>query len=188
MVRSKAPLKTHSMTQDRDANKRLASVVSSFMPYIERKISGLSLPGLDRDDLRQEAYVALFSAIESYDGSRGAGFSTYAITCINNRLADTVRRASSGKNKVLNESLSLSDDDDPQTVMAEDSPEEAAIVREEYLRVLERMDALLSDLERESLMMYASGYSYAEIAEKINTTPKAVSNAIQRARKKLKKE
>ncbi len=176
------------MTQDRDANKRLASVVSSFMPYIERKISGLSLPGLDRDDLRQEAYVALFSAIESYDGSRGAGFSTYAITCINNRLADTVRRSSNGRNKALNESTALPDDDDDTVLSAADSPEEAAIVREEYMRVLEKMGSLLSELERKSLLMYASGYSYAEIAEKMDTTPKAVSNAIQRARKKLKTE
>ncbi|MBP0968900.1 MAG: sigma-70 family RNA polymerase sigma factor [Oscillospiraceae bacterium] len=176
------------MTKKTEGNKRLASVVSSFMPYIEQKISGLSLPGLDRDDLRQEAFVALFSAIESYDSSKGALFSTYAITCINNRLADAVRKASSGKNRVLNESVPLSDEEDQVSVISEESPEETAIVREEYMQILEKMDTILSDFEREVLVMYSCGYKYAEIAERKNTTAKAVSNAIQRARKKLRQE
>lgn len=171
-----------------ESNKRLASVVNSFMPYIEQKISGLNLPGLDKDDLRQEAFVALFSAIESFDSSRGAAFSTYAITCINNRLADAVRVSSNGKNRLLNESVSLSDEDDPVSVIGEASPEESAIAREEFMRVRNKMDAVLSDFEREALVMYSSGYRYAEIAERLNTTPKAVSNAIQRARKKLRQE
>ncbi len=171
-----------------ESNKRLASVVNSMMPYIEQKISGLNLPGLDKDDLRQEAFVALFSAIESFDSSRGAVFSTYAITCINNRLADAVRISSNGKNRLLNESLPLSYEDDPAVTVAEGSPEETAIAREEFVRVRKKMDTVLSDFEREVLLMYSSGYRYAEIAEKKNTTAKAVSNAIQRARKKLRQE
>lgn len=172
----------------KDSGVHLATVVSSFLPYIEKKISGLSLPGLDKDDLRQEAFVALFSAIETFDDSRGTGFSTYAITCINNRLVDAVRSASSTRNKLLNESISLSDEEDSVISDSKISPEDTAILKEEYARIMARMSSKLSELERDSLLLYSSGYSYAEIAEKKNTTVRAVGNAIQRARKKLRKE
>ncbi len=171
-----------------EAGEKLASVVSSFMPYIEKKIAGLNLPGLESDDLRQEAFMALFSAIESFSEDRGAVFSTYAISCINNRLADAVRRSSSGKNRILNESVPFPEDDDIDDLFSGESPEETAILKEEYLRIRKKMDKVLSDLERECLIMYSSGYSYSEIAEKMDVAPKTVGNAIQRARKKLRQE
>ena len=171
-----------------ETGEKLAAVVSSFMPYIEKKIAGLDLPGLESDDLRQEAYMALFSAIESFSGDRGAVFSTYAISCINNRLADAVRRSSSGRNRILNESVPFPEDDDVNDLFYDESPEETAILREEYLRIREKMDRVLSARERDALILYSSGYSYSEIAEKTGMTPKAVGNAIQRARKKLRQE
>ena len=169
-------------------NLPLARMVNSFVPYIEQKIARLNVPGLDRDDLRQEAFVALFSAVESFDESRGAGFSTYAIACINNRLADAVKAAARQKNRPLNDSLSLSDDDHPLELVSPVSPEETAIVKEEYRAVQSRINGLLSALERETLSLWLEGYNYSEIARHLGTTPKAVGNALQRARRKLKQE
>ncbi|MBQ3412657.1 MAG: sigma-70 family RNA polymerase sigma factor [Oscillospiraceae bacterium] len=166
----------------------LSAVIDSFMPYIEKKAYGLNVPGLDINDFRQEAIIALASAIETYDESRDARFSTYAITCINNRLTDMVRSASSGKNKLLNESLSLSGEDEQNASSYVESPEEMVIIREEYRELLAKIAHDLTELERDALLMFNSGYSYAEIAEKKNTTPKAIGNALQRARNKLKKD
>ncbi|MBQ4093618.1 MAG: sigma-70 family RNA polymerase sigma factor [Oscillospiraceae bacterium] len=166
----------------------LAKLVASFLPYIEQKISTLSIPGQDRDDLRQEAFVALFSAIESYEDGRGAEFSTYAIACINNRLADAARAASRLKNKPLNESVSLSDEAHPIQLASSLSLEDMAIVKEEYRTVQSRIQALLSALERETLSLWLAGYDYGEIARRLGTTPKSVGNALQRARRKLKQE
>jgi len=171
---------------ERNTDPHLAAVLSSFVPYIERRISGLSLPGLEKDDLLQEAFMALFSAIETYDSGKGASFSTYAIACINNRLADSVRTVSNMGNRPLNESLPLPETDDGPEFVSDESPEEAAILKEEYSRVRERMTDILTELEREALLLYSVGYSYAEIAERMNTTSKSVGNAIQRARRKLK--
>ncbi|MBR4929067.1 MAG: sigma-70 family RNA polymerase sigma factor, partial [Oscillospiraceae bacterium] len=105
-----------------------------------------------------------------------------------NRLADAVRRSSSGRNRILNESVPFPEDDDVNDLFYDESPEETAILREEYLRIREKMDRVLSAREREALILYSSGYSYSEIAEKTGMTPKAVGNAIQRARKKLRQE
>ena len=158
------------------------------MPYIEKKAYGLNLPGIDINDLKQEAKIALISAIESYDENKGAVFSTYVITCINNRLTDLVRNSASTRNRMLNESLSLSGEDDQIANAVVDSPEDTAILKDEYLRLLERIRSELSELERDSLLMFTSGYSYQEIADMKGTTPKAIGNALQRARTKLKKD
>ena len=133
----------------------LVMVIESFRPYIESKIAGMSVPGMDRDDLRQEAYVALLSAVGSYDEKVGSRFSTYAIACINNRFADTVKAASRQN--------------------------------EEYCDLRERIETLLSDKERRALRLWLRGYGYDEIGEILGITPKSVGNALQRARRKLKK-
>ena len=99
-----------------------------------------------------------------------------------------MRNSSTGKNKYLNESVSLSGEDGQVVSAVVESPEEIAIIREEYRRLLDKIARELSELERDSLLMFSSGYSYAEIAEKKNTTVKAVGNAIYRARNKLSKD
>ena len=165
----------------------LAKIVNSFVPYIESKISGMNVPGLESDDLRQEAFVALFSAIESYEEGKGAVFSTYAITCINNRLADAVKTANRQKNRALNESVSLNDDEHILDVESPLSTEEAAIAREEYEAVKSKIENLLTGKEREVLLKWINGYSYDEIGSQMGISGKSVANALQRARQKLKK-
>ena len=118
----------------------------------------------------------------------GAPFFSLKLRYEGDRLADAVRRSSSGRNRILNESVPFPEDDDVNDLFYDESPEETAILREEYLRIREKMDRVLSAREREALILYSSGYSYSEIAEKTGMTPKAVGNAIQRARKKLRQE
>ena len=45
---------------------------------------------------------------------------------------------------------------------------------------------LLSGLEQETLSLYLSGLSYEEIAAQLNLSTKAVDNALQRVRRKLR--
>lgn len=165
----------------------LIQVIESFRPYIESKIAGMYVPGMDRDDLRQEAYVALLSAVGSYDETVGSRFSTYAIACINNRFADAVKTASRQKNRILNESVSFSDSKNFTEPFSEDSLEDIAIRNEEYRDVRERIETLLSVKERKVLKLWLRGYEYGEIGDFLGMSPKAVGNALQRAKRKLKK-
>lgn len=167
-------------------NLPLSLVIQSFQPYIEGKIRSFSIPGQELDDLRQEAYVALLSAIGSYDEHRGSSFSTYAIACINNRFNDAIKSAGRQKNRILNESVSLTEDENRPDLFAVDSPEEIAIGWDEYRRIRESIDRDLSETERNVLNLWIDGYTYDEITESLGMSPKAVNNALQRARKKLK--
>ena len=163
----------------------LARVMTRFMPYIHRRAMGVSADGLEYDDMVQEGLIGLFSAIESFDAGQGASFSTYAITCINNCMASAVRGAARKKHLPLNSCLSLSDEGSAD-IPAGSTPEEVAIAREGYAALKLAIQDDLSPFEREVLALYLEGYDYAALAARLDSTPKSIDNALQRARKKLK--
>ena len=180
-------MNTDNLTGSEAKNLPLTLVLNSFRPYIEQKVAGLKVPGADRDDLCQEAYVALLSAIGSYDEQKGTSFSTYAIACINNRLTDAVKTANRRKNRVLNDSVSLTDDSNPIEIVSYESPEEVTLNQEDYHRLMQRIENELSKKEQKVLMLWVDGYDYEEIGKILDIPVKSVDNALQRARRKLKK-
>ena len=54
--------------------------------------------------------------------------------------------------------------------------------------IRERMKSELSSMERKVTELYLSGLSYADIAERLGKTEQSVTNALSRARAKLKKD
>lgn len=180
-------MNTDNLTGTEAKDLPLALVIKSFRPYIEQKVAGLKVPGADHDDLCQEAYVALLSAIGSYDELKGASFSTYAIACINNRLADAVKTANRQKNRILNDSVSLTDDSNPVEIISYESPEKQTLDQEQYLELMHKIENVLSEKEQRVLLLWVDGYDYEEIGNMLNIPVKSVDNALQRARRKLKK-
>lgn len=167
------------------AEASLARLIKIFMPYIQKRAAGISIAGLDADDLVQEGYIGLFRAMQRYDDRRQASFSTYAITCINNSMTSAIRQTARKKHLPLSGYLSL-DEDDTVRLASEYTPEELAIANEEYAALQNNIQHNLSDFERDVLALYLEGYDYLAVAQRLDTTPKSVDNALQRARKKLK--
>ena len=61
------------------------------------------------------------------------------------------------------------------------------VLEREYLKTFMRhIDSMLTCDEKEMFNMYAEGYSYKEIAEKTNTSPKKVDNILQKIKRKLR--
>ncbi len=168
------------------AEHGLARLMTIYMPYIQKRAARLRIPGLDTEDLVQEGLVGLFRAVETYDAQKGESFSNYAVACIRNGINTAVRQALRKKHQPLKSYLSLSDGLEEETLVDADSPEELAIRTEEYDAVMSRIKVELSDMERNVLELYLKGYDYLAVAKQLDTTPKSVDNALQRARKKLK--
>ena len=61
-------------------------------------------------------------------------------------------------------------------------------VNERCAAVLERINTQLSPLERGSLLASLEGHTAAQTAQLLHCTPKAVENALMRARKKLRSD
>lgn len=158
----------------------LAAIIAHQMPTIRYFAGAAAQPGLDFDDAVQEGIIGLFNAVQTFDPQGTASFVTYASVCVQNAITSAQRAANRKKHTPLNQSVPLPDN---QSIPG---PEEQAIASEVVASTLDKAKTHLSPLEREVLFFYLDGFSYSEIAQKISKPPKAVENAIQRIRRKLK--
>lgn len=165
---------------DRNAFRHIADLYSDMLHSI---ISTCGFSGSDYDDLFQEAQMGLFKAVMTYD-SRYSSFSTYAYICIKSSVMSYLRKSSAKSNIPQSMLFSLSDED--FDIINSSSPETELIGKESLKMLMEKIDGLLSPLERRVLGMYLNGAAYAEIAETLGKSEKSVDNAIQRIRRKLK--
>ena len=143
----------------------------------------------DSEDLVQEGMVAVFSAINTFNGK--SKFKTYANACVKNRIFSVIKNSKRLKNQPLDNYISLSgwaDNDSDKTEIIIDTafgPEERFINSEAEKELISIIRGNLSDYEYRILFLYLHGYSYSEIEEKLSKTRKSVDNALQRIRKKI---
>ena len=165
----------------------LAQLIVRFLPDIRAKASRYTLAGLEQEDLVQEGLIGLLRAVKSYDSSRSASFATFASRCILFRMLGTVHLFLAQKHLPLNNYLPI----DSAQVLAELSdrngdPLEAYLKQEEQQLRRQKIKTLLSGLEQETLTLYLNGLSYEEMAQQLGCSTKAVDNALQRVRRKLR--
>lgn len=169
---------------DQNAFARLLDV---YDPLISATVSKFMIAGMsdaDGEDLRQEAVLAFYSALVSYDPSiAGVEFGLYAKVCICNRLVSQMRILK----RHLDHSVISYDPDKIFQHLAEYEDPAARIVELESERSLLRLiNDNLSKYEQKVFRMYVSGMSAEKMAKKLETTEKSVNNAVYRIRKKLK--
>lgn len=159
--------------------------IESYLPLVYRRVNAFRRCGVEPDDLFQEGIIGLLSAIRSYRPKHGASFETFAYLCITNRLRSAILAAKRAGHAVSydawQEERPLSEE--PQ---ADADPQEIVAGREEMARWRQKVLERLSDFEQQAIGLYISGYSYEEIASMLHHTVKAVDNALQRARRKLR--
>ncbi len=62
------------------------------------------------------------------------------------------------------------------------------VLEREYLKTLiKHIDSMLNSDEKKVFDMYTRGFSYKEIAETTNTSPKKIDNILQKIKRKLRK-
>ncbi|MEE0800096.1 MAG: sigma-70 family RNA polymerase sigma factor [Gemmiger sp.] len=158
----------------------LAALIARMMPAIRKGAAGAVAPGLDFEDAVQEGLIGLFKAVRGYDPDKKVPFASYAAACIANAQQDARRRATRKKHAPLNDSVPLPEDS------AAPGPEELAIASERHAAVLHRIETDLSPLERDALLASLEGSTVAQTARTLGCSPKAVENALSRARRKLR--
>jgi RNA polymerase sigma factor, sigma-70 family len=176
---------------DFDAEEFLIKKYSYIVRY---EIRFLYIVGAEVEDLMQEGMIGLFSAIRSYDSSSGTKFSTFATTCIRNRVNTFIKTSNREKHIPLNTYISIysgEDEEDEVPIyeqLIDDSPgpEEEVLESERFREMYAEIDKKLSPVERNVARLYISGKSRSEIAAAIGKDEKAVNNALTRIRNKLK--
>ena len=167
----------------------LAQLITRFLPLIKNRAARYSFVGLEQDDFVQEGLIGLFTAVKNYDAGRSASFRTYANLCIYSRMVSCLNDLLSKKHLPLNDYLpidSLNTSHQEILSQGESDPLVIYLRREEAQIRQEKIKTLLSGLEQETLTLYLSGHSYEEMAKLLHCTTKAVDNALQRVRRKLR--
>jgi RNA polymerase sporulation-specific sigma factor len=148
--------------------------------------------GLDLNDFIQEGMIGLNKALESFKESKDTTFYTYAKTIIERRLISVLLTAKRKKHQMLNEAVSLdfslSDDFTLQDTIKSpnESPESKVISEEAEKELIKKIEKKLTPFESQVFNLKFNGFNYKEIASMLDKTPKAIDNALQRIKTKIK--
>lgn len=167
-------------------------ILSKYKPLVRKRANALYLIGGDTDDLIQEGMIGLFKAIRDYQKDKDASFSHFAKMCIERQMYTAVEASRRKKHAPLNSYISLYDDSGRDGVAladvlaggADGNPEHLLIDRESVWQDLEELSKGLSKMEKQVFDYMLEGLNYRQIAYKMEKSPKAIDNAIQRMRKK----
>lgn len=170
-------------------------LMDKYKNLVRKKAKALYLIGGDRDDLIQEGMIGLFKAIRDYREDRESSFYHFADLCIARQLYTAVEASQRKKHAPLNSYVPLyADSEDAEngglenvlSSVEELNPEKIVINQEELQIFQKKVRDCLSAMEKEVLAYYLQGLDYNQIAEAMGKEPKAIDNALQRLKKKLK--
>ena len=163
-------------------------LIDKYKSLVRTRARALYLVGGDHEDLIQEGMLGLFKAVRDYKPEKEASFATFAGLCIDRQMYSAVASSQRQKHQPLNSFVSLSEPVSEQELrlVDEETPEEIMISRENVQGMYERIRERLSKFEYKVLELYLKGYDYTQIAEKLDRQPKAIDNALQRIRSKVR--
>ncbi len=173
-----------------DANELLIYKYRPLIVNLAKKYIPYCDGGVDLNDLVQEGMLGLNEAIKSFREDKEANFGTYARLCIKRKLISLVKSTRSHKNIILNQSVSFEDDDaNTMDKFLVDNSFEPSLMLEEIdnqENLLNKLNEKLTDFECNVFELKKEGFEYKEIADILDRDPKAIDNAIQRIKLKLK--
>lgn len=150
--------------------------------------------GIDINDLISEGMVGFSIALNTYNEHKDTLFFTYAKKCIESKMISMIVAANRQKHRILNSSISVNAIEeefnlDLDKIIGDKSsnPENIVIDNENVEEFIVNLKKELTDFEQQVFDLKKSGFSYKEIAQVLNISPKQVDNAIQRIKNKIKK-
>ena len=150
--------------------------------------------GVEYKELYSEALVGFSDALVNFQDDKDASLATFISLCINRRVQKILAKASTIKNKIMQESYSLDHVYDqfgiPLGDMISDNNENDPLnnmaKEEAYEELLVKIKGTLSDAEYEVFMLMINNMDYNTIALILNKTPKQIDNTMQRIKNKVK--
>jgi len=175
-------------------------LLEKYKSLVRVVTSAYYLAGADRNDILQEGMIGLYKAIQCYSSEYNLKFSIFAEFCIRRQAVSAIKGALRQKHMPLNSYVSLSGGQEENSFNYEINdiiegsklteflvdPEKLIIAKESEENFDTKIKGFLSEFERDVLMLFLDGMSYNEIAESLNKEYKAVDNALQRIKKKVK--
>ena len=181
----------HIYSCDEDANEIMIYKYRPLTINLAKKLIKYCNGGIDLNDLIQEGLVGLNEAINTFREDKETNFGTYARLCIERRMYSVVKSTRTYKNKILNESISLEDEDDVNIdrFLIDNSNNPSDMLEENAYQeeILNKLNEQLTDMEKQVFELKKNYFNYKEIADILDKEPKVIDNTIQRIKTKLKK-
>ena len=173
--------KFSSMTDERlvalchEGEDLIPVIVSRYAYVVKAKASAMCVGFAEREDIMQEGFLGLISAVRAFNPEKKVSFSTYANKCIYNKMVSALPKRES--QSLDEETVFEPDNNTPENIFF------SKFLSEEISRI---MNENFSDKERKVFKLFLKGESYDNIANSFGVSHKTVDNALQRVRKKLK--
>lgn len=166
------------------------TLLAQYMPMIEHRLlvarshyTGMTAE--DEQDLRQEAHLAFYRALLSYDVDQSeVSLGLYAKVCVENALTSALRKMSAS----IPSTVSL-DPEELAALPAEDGagdPTRRLREQEDYEALCRIIARTLSPYENNIWQRYIAGATVSEIARALGKDTRSIHNAIYRIRRKLR--
>ncbi len=160
----------------------LQVLLNKYRPTVSYLASGFSVSADERKDLIQEGLIALYFAVKVYDAKQSS-FKTFASLCAKRAIISALRKTT--KTGLVTKELALAENF--CEVGLDNNPETSFINRESFNDFSNKIKSALSEFEYSVLTAFLKYSNYTEICENLDITRKEADNALQRARRKIKK-
>jgi len=159
---------------DQDA---FAELVYTYQDSVYNLCYRMLYERTEAEDAAQEAFLRAYLNLQRYDPSRS--FKTWLLTIASNHCIDRLRRRRL-------QWLSI-DDPLPNLSLSSDEPEpeDATILSEQSKALQDLLNELNPEYRAAVVLRYWYDYSYAEIADILDTTESAIKSRLFRARQIL---
>lgn len=152
--------------------------------------------GYELEDIKQVAYIGLIKGLEGFKYDKGTTIKTYLYNCCRWQIQREIHNLTRAKRFVNNntstrsldnyiddkEELTLSDIVQDHSVNVEAKVLDQMVIKEYIEEIQSKLDKIDSEI---IMLKIFDGYSYREIANKLNLDYKKTSNYYNSARKKL---
>lgn len=179
-------------------SQALDFLIKKYKGFVRAKARTYFLIGADHEDIMQEGMIGLYKAIRDYKGDKRSSFRAFAELCVTRQIITAIKTATRQKHIPLNSYVSLDkpiyDEESERTLLdilpdsdIVDDPQDLIVNQENYHQMEGKLAEVLSELEREVLILYLDGRSYQEISEELKRHVKSIDNALQRVKRKLER-
>lgn len=170
-----------------------ALALAEYEPVCRSLADRYWAPGMDRDDLMQEARLGVMKGLRDWRGGRGRTLGSFVWMCAERNVVTAVKAATRGKHRLLNEAVTVAVNDDGEQVDAlalvaappRWEPHAAVCAREELADLTRLVRERLTPLESACVVGRLGDDSREQLAGRLGVTTKAVDNALTRASAKL---
>ena len=176
----------------------VVKVVQKYSKYVSSLSRKYYIVGGTTEDLFEEGVIGIIEACNDYNGESlfESKFDSFVKLCVKRQIFDAIKKANTGKNKALNESVPFTifdDEGEEQTLLevfadrnTSNDPLDLFIDKEKFDERMKKCEKKLSPYEKEVLKHYLDGEKQSEIAKNLNKEVKTIDNTLQRIKNKLK--